>query len=161
MARIGEHAVVLGASMSGLLAARVLADFYETVTIVERDALPTGTAQRRGVPQARHVHALYPRGSKILDEMFAGFSTEIVAGGCPVNPDGDLSKFWASFGGHKLVQSGKMPGFRAGDEAYYPSRIFLEGQVRRRVRALTNVTMLDGHDVDNSYPHYRSDHHGA
>ena len=42
--------------MSGLLAARVLADFYETVTIVERDA--TGTAQRSGVPQARHVHAL-------------------------------------------------------------------------------------------------------
>jgi 2-polyprenyl-6-methoxyphenol hydroxylase-like FAD-dependent oxidoreductase len=147
MARIGEHAVVLGASMSGLLAARVLADFYETVTIVERDALPTGIAQRRGVPQARHVHALWARGSRILDEMFPGFTTEIVAGGCPVNPDGDLSKLWASLGGHKFVQSGKMPGFRPGDETYYPSRILLEGQVRRRVRALTDVTMLDGHDV--------------
>ena len=29
MAKLGEHAVVLGASMGGLLAARVLADFYD------------------------------------------------------------------------------------------------------------------------------------
>ena len=53
MAKLGEHAVVLGASMSGLLAARVLADFYRSVTVVERDVLPTETAQRRGVPQGR------------------------------------------------------------------------------------------------------------
>ena len=49
MVKIGEHAVVLGASMSGLLAARVLSDFYRTVTVVDRDVLPTDTAQRRGV----------------------------------------------------------------------------------------------------------------
>ena len=64
MAKIGGHAVVLGASMGGLLAARVLSDFYRTVTVVERDVLPTGTAQRRGVPQGQHVHALWPRGSQ-------------------------------------------------------------------------------------------------
>jgi 2-polyprenyl-6-methoxyphenol hydroxylase-like FAD-dependent oxidoreductase len=55
MAKLGEHAVVLGASMAGLLAARVLADFYETVTVVERDVLPDDPGQRRGVPQARHA----------------------------------------------------------------------------------------------------------
>jgi len=64
VAKIGGHAVVLGASMGGLLAARVLSDFYRTVTVVERDVLPTGTAQRRGVPQGQHVHALWPRGSQ-------------------------------------------------------------------------------------------------
>jgi len=32
---LGERAVVLGASMGGLLAARVLADFYRTVTVID------------------------------------------------------------------------------------------------------------------------------
>ena len=58
MPELGERAVVLGASMGGLLAARVLADFYRTVTVVERDVLPDDPANRRGVPQGRHVHAL-------------------------------------------------------------------------------------------------------
>jgi phytoene dehydrogenase-like protein len=47
---LGERAVVIGASMGGLLAARVLTDFYRTVTVVERDVLPDGPANRRGVP---------------------------------------------------------------------------------------------------------------
>lgn len=58
MSKIGERAVVLGASMAGLLAARVLADFYDTVVVVEWDRLPDSPANRRGVPQGRHVHAL-------------------------------------------------------------------------------------------------------
>jgi len=69
---LGEHAVVLGASMGGL-AARVLADFYETVTVVERDMLPENATNRRGVPQGRHVHLLLGRGSQILGELFPGF----------------------------------------------------------------------------------------
>jgi 2-polyprenyl-6-methoxyphenol hydroxylase-like FAD-dependent oxidoreductase len=51
MTKLGEHAVVLGASMGGLVAARVLSDFYENVTVVERDVLPPDDANRRGVPQ--------------------------------------------------------------------------------------------------------------
>ena len=49
----GSTAIVLGASISGLLAARVLADYYSTVTIVERDVLPEQPVTRRGVPQGR------------------------------------------------------------------------------------------------------------
>ena len=62
---IGNHAVVLGASMAGLLAARSLADFFDTVTVVERDALGAG-AVRRGVPQGRHLHALLARGAQVI-----------------------------------------------------------------------------------------------
>jgi 2-polyprenyl-6-methoxyphenol hydroxylase-like FAD-dependent oxidoreductase len=72
MAKIGEQAVVLGASMGGLLAARVLADFCETVTVVERDVLPDDAVNRR-VSQGRHVHALLGRGSQVLAELFPGF----------------------------------------------------------------------------------------
>src|SRR5271156_3489716 len=104
--KIGEHAVVLGASMGGLLAARVLADFYQTVTVVERDVLPNDPANRRGVPQGRHAHALLRRGARIIDELFPGFLTELVAAGAPVLDDGDLSKIWMSVAGHQLVRVG-------------------------------------------------------
>jgi pimeloyl-ACP methyl ester carboxylesterase len=63
---LGERAVVLGASMGGLLAARVLADFFRTVTVIERDELPDDPVNRRGVPQGRHVHALLARGAQII-----------------------------------------------------------------------------------------------
>jgi glycine/D-amino acid oxidase-like deaminating enzyme len=62
MRKIGEHAVVLGASISGLLAARVLADAYQRVTVVDRDPLPEHGADRKGVPQGRHAHAPLSRG---------------------------------------------------------------------------------------------------
>jgi 2-polyprenyl-6-methoxyphenol hydroxylase-like FAD-dependent oxidoreductase len=52
MPKIGDHAAVVGASMGGLLAARVLADSYRRVTIVERDPLPDSGSARKGVPQA-------------------------------------------------------------------------------------------------------------
>ena len=50
--QIGDHAVVLGASMAGLAAARVLADAYERVTVLERDPLPAGAATARASPRA-------------------------------------------------------------------------------------------------------------
>ena len=68
MAVVGDHAIVLGASMSGLLAAKVLSDFYRTVTVVDRDDLPDEPVNRRGIPQGRHVHALLGRGGQIIDE---------------------------------------------------------------------------------------------
>lgn len=140
---IGDHAVVLGASMGGLLAALVLADFYREVTVVERDSLPDGPQNRRGVPQGRHGHALLPRGSQILDELFPGVCNELVAAGARV-VDGDLSEVYFSSGGYLTVREGKA---RDPMRVYYASRPFLEGRVRRRLRAVRNVTILDGHDV--------------
>jgi 2-polyprenyl-6-methoxyphenol hydroxylase-like FAD-dependent oxidoreductase len=134
--------------MSGLLAARVLSDFYRTVTVVERDVLPTGNAQRRGVPQGQHVHALWPRGSQVLDTLFPGLLTELVADGCTVWDDGDFSRCCFSFGGHQVVRSGRIPDFQPSDAGYFPSRPFLEGHCRRRVAAIPNVVLMDDHDVD-------------
>ena len=146
MPELRERAVVLGASMGGLLAARVLADFYRTVTVVERDVLPDDPTNRRGVPQGRHVHALLRRGAQIIDELFPGFLNELVAAGAPVLDDGDFSKVLLSFGGHQLVRSGKVRDQQAM-ALYVPSRPFLECHVRRRLQAIPNVTILGGHDV--------------
>jgi len=51
--KIGSQAVVLGASMGGLLVACVLAEAYERVAIAGRDPLPESGSDRRGVPQGR------------------------------------------------------------------------------------------------------------
>jgi len=147
MAGLGERAVVLGASMGGLLAARVLADFFETVTVVERDVLPDDPADRQGVPQGRHVHVLLARGAQILDELFPGFLNELVADGAPVWADGELSKLHLAFGGHQILRSGKITREPKALAVYMPSRPFLECHVRQRLQAMSNVTILCGHDV--------------
>jgi 2-polyprenyl-6-methoxyphenol hydroxylase-like FAD-dependent oxidoreductase len=147
MAAVGEHAVVLGASMGGLLAARVLADFFDTVTVVERDVLADGAVVRRGVPQGRHVHVLLARGAQILDELFPGFLDELVAGGAPVWNDGELSKLHLSFGGHDILRSGKVAKEPKALAIHMPSRPFLECHVRRRLQAMRNVTILSRHEV--------------
>src|ERR1700691_5224761 len=126
MPELGGRAVVLGASMGGLLAARVLADFFGTVTVVERDELPDDPAVRRGVPQGRHVHVLLARGGQILDELFPGFLDELVADGAPVWDDGDLSKLHLSFGGHDILRSGKVAKEPKALAIHIPSRPFLE-----------------------------------
>ncbi|MEK8107796.1 hypothetical protein NKG94_27245 [Micromonospora sp. M12] len=78
------NAVVLGASMAGLVAARVLSDAYDTVTIIERDTLPDAAAARRGVPQSRQLHVLLAQGRRALDELFEGLSDELIAAGVPL-----------------------------------------------------------------------------
>jgi 2-polyprenyl-6-methoxyphenol hydroxylase-like FAD-dependent oxidoreductase len=147
MAGLGERAVVLGASMGGLLAARVLAEFFGTVTVVERDVLPDDPAVRRGVPQGRHVHVLLARGAQILDELFPGFLNELVADGAPVWDDGELSDLHLSFGGHEILRSGQIAREPKALAVYMPSRPFLECHVRRRLQAMSNVTILAGHEV--------------
>jgi 2-polyprenyl-6-methoxyphenol hydroxylase-like FAD-dependent oxidoreductase len=141
MRKIGDHAVVLGASMAGLLAARVLSDAYQRVTVVERDTLPNKPEHRRGVPQGRHAHLLVPRGTQILDELFPGLLGDLAMGGAPVI--GDLGELRFSPAGHRLCLKGRP----AQPFICQASRPFLEGHVRARVRALPAVEVLDGCEV--------------
>jgi 2-polyprenyl-6-methoxyphenol hydroxylase-like FAD-dependent oxidoreductase len=147
MPRIGQHAVVCGASMAGLLAARVLTDHYDRVTVVERDRLVDEPVARRGVPQGCQPHALLARCAQILDELFPGYLDELVAAGAHRWDDGDLTRFDISFGGHLILQNGRMPRPQSLVQ-HYASRPMLEHQVWRRVRALPGVTLFDGHHVD-------------
>jgi 2-polyprenyl-6-methoxyphenol hydroxylase-like FAD-dependent oxidoreductase len=132
--------VVLGAGMAGLLAARVLADSYERVTIVERDRLPVGSAQRRGVPQGRHVHGLLPSGSNVVSELFPGLLDDLIrAGGTKLE---DYTRFhFRPDGDHRISPAVRLPPI------YQPSRPFLEAGVRDRVRQLSNVDLKEGYDV--------------
>jgi 2-polyprenyl-6-methoxyphenol hydroxylase-like FAD-dependent oxidoreductase len=144
--KLGERAVVLGAGIAGLLTARVLSEFYGSVVVVERDVLSDRPDIRRGVPQARHVHALLSRGSQVVGDLFPGLLDELVAAGANVCDEGDLSRVCVRVGGHEFNRSGKF-GDPTGLVVYVASRPFLELHVRRRVKALENVQILDGHDV--------------
>ena len=136
MNTIGDHAMVLGASMGGLLAARVLAEAYERVTVVDRDVLPEAGVPRKGVPQGRHAHALLPSGAQVLGDLFPGLLAGLAAEGVPLI--GDFREMWFSVGGHLLCQDGE-----PDTPAYLASRPYLEGQVRGRVRALPNVRIKE------------------
>ncbi|QNI09405.1 FAD-dependent monooxygenase [Mycobacterium kubicae] len=139
-------AVVLGAGMGGLLAARVLADFYDIVLMVERDSLPVEPVPRRGVPQDRQPHALTMRSTQILAELFPGILDQLLAAGAMVWNDGDLSRLRMAVGGHQFVDWGTIPD-PASVAIYCVSRPLLEWTLRQRVHQLTNVEIIDGHDV--------------
>ncbi|MGW1045706.1 hypothetical protein [Streptomyces sp. NPDC002547] len=64
------HAVVIGGSIAGLLAARALHDRFDKVTVVDRDTLPDTAAPRRGVPQSRQLHGLLASGTAALEDSF-------------------------------------------------------------------------------------------
>lgn len=139
-------AVVCGASMGGLLAARVLADAYDSVTVVERDQLPADVSQRAGVPQGHHLHMLMSLGLKILDQLFPGAITDLRAAGAPIIDTRDLSAVYLEVRGHALCRTQALadPDAMPVQSA---SRPLLESVVRERVCALPNVKVLDGHDV--------------
>jgi 2-polyprenyl-6-methoxyphenol hydroxylase-like FAD-dependent oxidoreductase len=136
---IGDRAVVLGASMAGLLAARVLADAYAEVTVIDRDELPAAGAHRRGVPQGRHLHGLLARGQEALEELLPGLTAELTAQGVPA---GDmLADTRLYFSGHRLRRA------PTGLVVLCASRPLLEGRVRARVRAIPNLRLLDRCDI--------------
>jgi len=134
----GKNAVVLGGSMAGLLAARVLTEHFDRVTVVDRDN-PTGSEVRRGVPQGRHAHGLLAAGLRVIEELFPGATDELIAGGAPVGDVLGNVRFCAN--GYRLRQ------VQTGMPALSFSRPYLEAYVRSRVFALPQVEVVAGHDV--------------
>jgi len=148
----GKHAIVIGASLGGLCAARVLSDFFDRVTVYERDDLPAEPVNRAAVPQGRHVHLLMARGAQEFESLFPGLLDDMVAAGVPILENRpDCIHFGAA--GHTL---GTQHRLQDHFTAYVPSRPHLEWQIRRRVLRIDNVTVLheavaepvfDGHRV--------------
>jgi 2-polyprenyl-6-methoxyphenol hydroxylase-like FAD-dependent oxidoreductase len=135
----GQHAVVIGASMAGLLSGRVLSDHFERVTIIERDRLPESAEARKGIPQGRHVHGLLSRGAAILKEYFPDLFPALVKGGSSyVDTLADVC--WYYFDVWKLQFPSDMTG-------YSQSRPFLEQHVREHLAARSNVFFIDECEV--------------
>lgn len=136
--RRSQRVVVLGGSVAGMLAARVLAPHHGRVTVVERDTFPAVGRRRKGVPQDRHVHSLHPRGQQIMERLLPGLTDELVARGAALGEFGPDTRFVfgrplaRAFTGHAVLAS---------------SRPLLEGQIRTRVLELDNVETLEACDA--------------
>jgi 2-polyprenyl-6-methoxyphenol hydroxylase-like FAD-dependent oxidoreductase len=135
-----QHAVVIGGSMAGLLATRVLADHYEQVTLIERDTFPPGGEHRRGVPQGRHTHGLLVSGVQVLERFFPGIWNELIEGGAV---KGDIAGDARWF-----LEGGCLRKFPSGLHGLLMSRPYLEGKVRRHMMRLRNVRTREGCDVE-------------
>ena len=133
---IMKRAVVLGGSMAGLLAARVLSDHADQVLIIERDDADV-TLPRPGVPQGSQVHALLPAGQAQLERWFPGFTQQALAAGAPPLPDREP----AIFINDELRTAPHVPG---PVDALITTRPFLESLVRQRTLALSNVELVHG-----------------
>lgn len=133
-----EHALVIGGSIAGLCAARVLSESYSAVTVCERDELPAAPASRATVPQDRHLHLLMARGAIEFEKLFPGLLDDVTAAGVPrLHNRPECIHLGAA--GHVL---GTGQTLRDEFTAYVPSRPQLEWQLRKRVHAIGNVTVL-------------------
>lgn len=131
-----DRAVVVGGSVAGLLAARVLAEVAERVTVLEGDDLPDAPTPRRGVPQATHQHALLPGGLDAIESLLPGFTADLDDAGAPrVDLAADVA--W-------LSPFGWMARFASDLKLFTCSRSLLEWTVRQRVSAIANVEIRSG-----------------
>ncbi|MET9609948.1 hypothetical protein ABZZ17_33590 [Streptomyces sp. NPDC006512] len=131
-----DHAVVLGAGLAGLLAARVLAERFPRVTVVERDELPKeGPRFRPGLPQSRHAHVLWSRGVDVMERLLPGLTAELTAGGAALL-ESPRDFLWLS----------PADWFRPvpGAPVLLGSRELIDWCVRRAVLRDVRIRVLDG-----------------
>jgi 2-polyprenyl-6-methoxyphenol hydroxylase-like FAD-dependent oxidoreductase len=135
----GERAIVIGGSIAGLLAARVLADHYAEIVVLERDELPERATPRKGTPHAPHPHGLLARGLQILEQLFPGFSEALAAQGAK---PGDIGlEVAVEANGRRFARAA------LGVSGVGASRLLLESELRRRVRAWPGVRIEPGISV--------------
>jgi 2-polyprenyl-6-methoxyphenol hydroxylase-like FAD-dependent oxidoreductase len=136
---IGEHAVVIGSSMAGLLAASALSERYQCVTIVERDTFPAIGEGRKAVPQGRHAHALLASGQRAIETLLPGITTELVDTGARLCAN--MRAIRMVIAGHPITQDA------VGTDVLLASRPLIEGHVRRRVLSIANVSVRERCDA--------------
>jgi 2-polyprenyl-6-methoxyphenol hydroxylase-like FAD-dependent oxidoreductase len=135
----GPGAIVIGGSITGLLAARALLNHFDRVTILERDHFPQGSGPRKGTPQARFIHVLLVRGQRILEEYFPGIDAELESAGAPcIDWTADL--LWHS-------ETGWANRFPSGRTSRNCSRDLLDWTIRRRLAADPRVDFQEGCEV--------------
>jgi 2-polyprenyl-6-methoxyphenol hydroxylase-like FAD-dependent oxidoreductase len=137
--KVKTRAVVLGGSISGLFAARVLSDAYAEVIVVDRDTLIGVDAPRRSRPQGRHINAMHVRGRLVMEELYPGITDELMADGCP---SGDFS------GDCRWYFHGRPIRREHIDYLAVPATApLMERHIRERTQALGNVTFAERHEI--------------
>ncbi len=132
-----NHAVVIGGSFAGIVAARVLSDHFAQVTILERDVFPDGPTLRKGVPQGPHVHGILQIGRETLERLFPGFVSETENEGAVLFDQVACGLAFGRTGWSPPRGPSRLRG-------YGVRRPLLEHVARRRALALPNVDAKHG-----------------
>jgi len=132
---LGRRSVVVGAGIAGLATARVLADYFERVIVLEGDSLPPGAATRPGTPQSKHAHALLAGGQKALTALFRNFERDLArAGAVPLRVASDFLFERPNY---------DLPARDLGIRLFSMSRPLIESVVRKYVAAVGNIELRD------------------
>ncbi|MFZ7942871.1 FAD-dependent oxidoreductase [Neobacillus sp. 19] len=131
---LGKRAVVIGGSIAGMLAARVLSDFFAEVLIIEKDQMNDHILTRTGVPQGSHGHALLKSGEEILNDLFPGIVEELIKAGS-VKSDFASELAWNHHGRWKVK-------YHAGMSIIQQSRPFLEWRILLRLKQIPNISFM-------------------
>jgi 2-polyprenyl-6-methoxyphenol hydroxylase-like FAD-dependent oxidoreductase len=154
--RLGQHAVVIGGSMAGLMAARGLADHFASVTVLERDVLDDRPSLHKSISQGHHYHALLLGGQQVLSSLFEGFVDDLRGlGAVRCQPGRDVVYFLPD--GKAYTYSGTVREPRdLGLDAHSQSRGLIEHCVRKRTLAIPTVALQTGCAVEGLvYEHGR------
>ena len=142
--RLGHHAVVIGGSLAGLMSARVLNDYFDRVTLFERDQIEDRPVLHKSIPQGNHVHALLLSGQHVMSALFPGFTEELRRLGAVRFRAGiDIAWYGLNGKGYNATLSVSEPR-DLGLEGHIMSRGLLEYLVRQRTTALANVKLETG-----------------
>ncbi|OXM17123.1 NAD(P)/FAD-dependent oxidoreductase [Paenibacillus herberti] len=131
-----SRAVVIGASIAGLLAAKTLSAHYEEIVLIERDELPLQPANRPGVPQDRHPHRLQDLGKNVLTELFPGWTDDLLAAGAYEREGKEM---------HLISPLAALQFPYDKDEGC--SRPLLEWVIRHRVLEEPRIRLLQGREA--------------
>ena len=134
-----RRAIVIGASLAGLLAARMLSEHFDEVVLFERDELPEAAGPRKGTPHAIHPHGLLARGRQLIEEFFPGFTAALVARGA-LTADIGLNVAFD-------INRTRLARTKMGVLLLAASRFAIEGEIRRRMRTRPGVVFRTGCDV--------------
>jgi 2-polyprenyl-6-methoxyphenol hydroxylase-like FAD-dependent oxidoreductase len=138
--RLGEHAVVIGGSIAGLISARVLADYFERVTILERDHIELRPAVHKSTPQGNHLHAVQIGGLQVLSELYPGFGEKLHAmGAVSLRLTRDVPIYLPDGVAFSLTGAVKEP-HDLGLQIYSQSRGLLEYCLRQCTLAVPNIS---------------------
>jgi 2-polyprenyl-6-methoxyphenol hydroxylase-like FAD-dependent oxidoreductase len=136
---MGRTAIVVGASIAGLLAARALSGHFDRVLVLDKDELPGPDRARKAVPQGNHIHVIWSGGAAAIERHFPGLWHEMQALGA-IAFDNSLDMRWFHRGVWKL----RTP---TGFVMHSQSRPLLEHRIRSRLVELGNVEVRPGHTV--------------
>jgi 2-polyprenyl-6-methoxyphenol hydroxylase-like FAD-dependent oxidoreductase len=135
-----KKALVIGAGIAGLITARMLADYYDEVCVIERDEFPSEPDNRQGVPQSFHPHRVQPRGALIMEHYFPGYNDELIQKGAISSHD---EKFLVANRYGKLVNKEDPSSFKIAS----CSRALLEWVLRKRIQNIPHISFLTSREV--------------